>query len=393
MPAAERDPERLRDAIPAVAAGADDPERPSGVTPDAVAAGRDSSQRLRDATPHAVAADRDRRQSVRARVAPAERDRPARLLATAVRVMPAGRRDWGRAMQAELAAVEEPADRRSFAWGCVRAAAAEFHLLRGAVHLIVVLVTLATLLAWTGKLDFPPLQWILYAVVPILAGVCWEGRRAGMFGPTGDGTAAWLLRGAGYLLAATIVAVAVAHAHPATVEAVDDGTGILVLATVAASFVIGVVAVSARRSAATARVLTTGAGSGLAAAVTWLVLVFAAPPIPASLGWALTLTGAAASIAVLANTSRSSTTEGCLLAGLLATATTLALIFAGVVALAHWGPDAVIPDVTPAALPGHHITESRVEIVDPYVLALVLAAIAATALALTAVVTRRPAAR
>ncbi|WP_433306107.1 hypothetical protein ACQP2F_19910 [Actinoplanes sp. CA-030573] len=284
-----------------------------------------------------------------------------------------------------------PADRRSFAWGCVRAAAAEFHLLRGAVHLLVVLVTSATLLAWTGTLDFPPLQWILYAVVPILAGVCWAGRRAGMFGPTGDGIAAGLLRGAGYLIAAAIVAEAVAHTRPATVEAAGDGTAILVPATVAASFLIGAASVSAGRSAAGARVLISGAGSGLAAAVAWLVLVFVAPPIPASPGWALTLTGAAVSVAVPANPARTSTTEGCLLAGLVALTTTPALIFAAVVALAHWGPDAVIPDITPAARPGHHIAESRVEIVDPYVLVLVLAAVAATALALTAVITRRPA--
>ena len=31
----------------------------------------------------------------------------ARLLGAAVRVMPAGRRDWGRAMQAELVAIED----------------------------------------------------------------------------------------------------------------------------------------------------------------------------------------------------------------------------------------------------------------------------------------------
>jgi hypothetical protein len=322
---------------------------------------------------------------------PTDRDRSARLLAAAVRVMPAGRRDWGRAMQAELAAIAEPPQRWSFAWGCVRAAAAQFHLLRGAVHLLVVLGTLGTLLAWTATVDYPPLAWILYVMVSVLTCVCWAARRAGMLGPTGDGVTAWLLRGGGYLIAAAVAAVAVAHTHPATLEAADAGVGILMIATVPASFLIALAAVFAKRSAATARVLTTAAGSGLAATVLWLALVVVIPPIPASVGWALTLTGAAAVAAVLTNIGRSGTTQGCLLAGLLAAATAMALIFAGVVGLAHWGPDSLIPNITPHALPANRVAESRIEIVDPYVLILILSALAATALSLAAVVTRRPA--
>jgi hypothetical protein len=63
-----------------------------------------------------------------------------------------------------------------------------------------------------------------------------------------------------------------------------------------------------------------------------------------------------------------------------------------VVGLAHWGPDSLIPNITPHAPPAHRVAESRIEIVDPYVLILVLSAMAATALGLAAVVTRRPAA-
>ena len=68
---------------------------------------------------------------------------------------------------------------------------------------------------------------------------------------------------------------------------------------------------------------------------------------------------------------------------------TLALIFAGVVVLAHWGPDSLIPNITPHALPGSRIAESRIEIVDPYVGVLVLSGLMATVLSLVAVVTRQ----
>jgi hypothetical protein len=138
--------------------------------------------------------------------------------------------------------------------------------------------------------------------------------------------------------------------------------------------------------------LATAAGSGLAATVLWLALVVITPPIPASVGSALTLTCTAAITAVLTNTGRYGTTQGCLLAGLLAAATAMALISAGVVGLAHWGPDILILAITPHPFPGNRVAESRIEIVDPYVLILVLSAMAATALGLAAVVTRRPAA-
>jgi hypothetical protein len=318
------------------------------------------------------------------------RDGAARLLSAAVRVMPAERRDWGRAMQAELAAVEEPSDRSSFAWGCLRAAAVRFHLLRGLLHLIVVLGVLAALLAWTATLNHGPLVWIMSGLVSVLAAVCWQGRRAGMLGPVGDGVTAWLLRVGGYLTAGVVAWVAIAHSRPATLEAADAGGAALGLSTVVASFLLGLVAVSASRSAANARVVLTGVGSALAATVGWLFAVLIAPPIPPSVGWALTATAAAAVVAVLANSGRSSTPGQCLLAGLLAITATMALIFLSVQLLAQLGPDRLIPDITPGALPGHHISESRVEIVDPYVLIMILSAVAAATTGLAAVLTRRP---
>ena len=322
-------------------------------------------------------------------MAPKDRDRPALLLAAATRVLPAGHRDWGRAMEAELASITDRPDRWSFARGCVWAASAEFHLLRGLLHLVAVLGTLATLVAWISAVDYLPLALILYVIVPVLAALCWAARQAGMLGPTGNGVIAWLLRAGGYLIAGAIAVVAVAHSHPATLEARDHGGGVLMLTTVAASLLFGLVSVSARRSAVTARVLITGVGSALAATAAWLIIMLIAPPIPPSVGWALTVTAAAATLAVLANSRRVDTAEGCLLAGLVAVTATMVFIFATVVAMAKLGPDWLIPAITPHALPADRISESRIEIVDPYVLLLVLSAISATATSVTAVIARR----
>jgi hypothetical protein len=309
-----------------------------------------------------------------------EQDRPARLLSAAVRLMPVERRDWGRAMHAELAAIDQPADRWSFAWGCLRAS----HLLRGVVHLFVVMGTLGALLAWIATVDYRPLFWILSAVASGLAAVCWQGRRTGMLGPTGDGVAAWVLRGGGYVIAVGVAGVALTHAHPATFEAADASDGVLAIGAVTGSFLIGL---AAARAAAARRALVTGAGCALAATAVWLIAVLVAPPIPASTGGALAATTVAAVVAVLAN---ARTARESLLAGLLAVAGSMVLIFVTVLLLARFGPDSLIPDITPAALPGQHISESRIEIVDPYVLMMVLSAVAATALGVAAVVTRRP---
>jgi hypothetical protein len=49
-----------------------------------------------------------------------DRDAAARLLAGVVRLLPASRREWGRAMEAELAAIARPAERRRYALSSLR---------------------------------------------------------------------------------------------------------------------------------------------------------------------------------------------------------------------------------------------------------------------------------
>jgi hypothetical protein len=54
--------------------------------------------------------------------ADASLDAPASLLASAVRTMPAARRDWGAAMLSELSTVPDASARWRFAFGCARVA-------------------------------------------------------------------------------------------------------------------------------------------------------------------------------------------------------------------------------------------------------------------------------
>ena len=162
------------------------------------------------------------------------------------------------------------------------------------------------------------------------------------------------------------------------------------ISTILAGLLIGLATVCAKRSAATRRVLITGAGSGLAATWLWLALVLIAPPIPATVGWALTVTGAAAITAVLANSGRSGTTPGGLLAGLLGHGHRDGVdLRRGDRGWRSGARTASSRTSLPTRCPATASAESRIEIVDPYVLIFVLSAMAATALGLAAVVTRR----
>jgi hypothetical protein len=312
-------------------------------------------------------------------------DLPERLLGVLTGLLPADRRDWGRAMRAELAAVEGRGERWRFAGGCVGTAAVQFHLLRALVHAAVVLGALAAVFAWAAKIGYRPLSWPLDAVVSVLAVVCWQARRRSMLGPLGDGAAAWVLRGTGYLAAAMIAVVCVRQARAAS----ESGIGLLVVGVVVAAYALGLVLVCARPAPATSRVRLTAVGCASVAALTWLLAVVVAPPIPASTGWALAVTATAAVAALSMN---AGTTRHALMAALLTGALTLALIFCAVVLLARYGPDAVIPAITPAALAADRVTESRIEIIDPYMLVLALGGVTATALA-AATLPVRPARR
>jgi hypothetical protein len=318
------------------------------------------------------------------------RDAASRLLTAAVRSLPADRADWGQAMLAELVSIEPRRARLGFAWGCVRATATQYRFLRGAAHAIAVLAVVGAVFAWAVTIDFLPMTGALDLVVSILAVACWQGRRAAMLGPVGDGVVAWLLRVGGYLLAGAIVLACLTHLNPATDGAAEDSIGPMLLAVVLASYLLGLMTVSARRSAATTRVLATAAGCGLGAATLWLASVLMAPPISPSAGWALTLTVLAAIAAAALNSGRAGGSQRGLLAALLAGTASAGLIVVLVVVLASAGPPNLIPNLSHGLTPADRLAQSRVEIFEPYMVVLALGSLLAAALSAASIATRQP---
>jgi hypothetical protein len=285
------------------------------------------------------------------------------LLAVAVRLLPAGRRDWGTAMRAELAGIEPGPQRLSFALGCVRVIATRPAVWRHAGYPLLVLGVLAGTLRFTAQVGYPPLRWGLSGLVASLVVVAGLGR-VRPFGPVADRRAARTVRAGGYLLVGVFAAEAVWSGADKTNHDLGAVPGLTVAFT---GYLLAFLALTARRSAATDRTLTVGALAGTAAAAGWTLVVLAFPPIPRDAGLAVLATALGMGVAMQAARRRAGGETG-LLAGICAGTVASLLIIQAVLLLSTFGPARLIPDLVPAALsPADDLAGSRLEIQDPYV--------------------------
>jgi hypothetical protein len=319
------------------------------------------------------------------------RDGAELLLTGAVWLLPVGRRDWGQAMRAELAAVEGRPSRWQYALGCTRALVTQPAVLRRVGYPLLMIGALVAVLVWTRGIGYAPLRWGVVAVVANLVAVAWWGRRPGPLGPVGSGRAAQLVRAGGYLLVGGLTAAFAGSAGTHGPAAEQARGGVPVFAVLLTSCLVGLLALTARRSIATGRVLASGVGAGVAAAGLWLAAVLVAPPIPVDVTAALVLVAAAMVAAGVANSGRRGGTAPSVLAALAAGTLALLLIFVAVGLLSSFGPATVIPRLVPAALsPADDLANSRDEIQDPYVALLALAALTASMLSIASLTAARP---
>jgi lysylphosphatidylglycerol synthetase-like protein (DUF2156 family) len=255
----------------------------------------------------------------------------------------------------------------------------------------------------------------MVALVSVLVLVSWLGRRPGMFGPVGHESPARLVRTGGYLLVGTMaVAVLVSmRSHDNPDEQARNAVPIFTV--VLTTYLLGFLAVSARRCAADRRALSAAGCAGVGAAGLWVTAALSAPPIPASTGLALVLTCTAAVVAASAGAGRRDRpqrdrnqgdrsqgdraqraqrdrAQRGMLAALCAATFAALLIVMLVLALSSYGPPGLIPDLAPAALtPADDLAQSRIEVVDPYVGLLLLGCLLAVALSIASITTGRQA--
>ena len=216
----------------------------------------------------------------------------AALLRCLARLLPASRRDWAQALQAE--ADEVPAGWSRLAWlvGGIRLAAREVALGRRLGYPLAFAAAAAGIAwsAWSGPSGDPAIvvnRVDVIMIAMILAGLSWAIRRAR--GPVAGGGLARLVRTGGYaaVLALVLVKAAVervADAPPNNLEgSARAWVGEVVFLAVMAGYAGVILAFTARRSPATPATVAIGTATGAVLGV----LVFALGP----LGFPLRFTG------------------------------------------------------------------------------------------------------
>ncbi len=302
------------------------------------------------------------------------RDAAGRLLALVAWLLPPQHRPWGAAMRAELAAIESGRQRWRFAAGCVRVVLSRPAVLRRLGYPCLMAGVLAVTLWWTGRIGYPPFHWGLVAVVAVQLVLAALGRVPGPLGPVRDGLAARAVRAGGYALLTWWTLSLIAFM--VTQDPVDMAHGMPVFGLLLTSYLLGVLTLTARRSAATGRVLTAGVGAAGIATVLFVASAFVAPPIPADLTRALTLTALAMLGAAVA--ARADGAHRSLLAALCAGTAAAILIGTVLMLLSRFAPPSLIPDLAPSALsPADDLALSRHQVQDPYLGLLALGALIA----------------
>jgi WD40 repeat protein len=214
-------------------------------------------------------------------------DSAGRVIGAAVWLMPPGRRDWGEAMRAELACLSAPAERRDFAFGCLRAVVASCVLTAVVKYVAFVSATIAFAVV-SGMTGAIRTEIVLCGLLAPL--VLWRvGRGDGGRGAVGASRVVRACRGAHLLLAALGLGAAagfLASVVPPEGTPVVVAALALLMAVLAGHVAIGLVLTSA---ASRARTLTAAlaTGFGVACGVGWCVVMPFNRPLALPPGWRL----------------------------------------------------------------------------------------------------------
>ncbi|PPK71318.1 hypothetical protein V5P93_003184 [Actinokineospora auranticolor] len=288
-----------------------------------------------------------------------------RLLAVAVRALPAHRRDWGRAMVAELAALTDRAERRRFARGCVRAVAFSGPALRATTRVLVLLALSAVIVVEATRLRSVGVAVEAVGLAVAVLGLVWRDSRRDAVGPVGGRVA----RQWGYAVVLATVAVLLT-------TGVNDPSGWWLAAAAVVVYLAALLRITTRRADGIVSFPLVGALTAAGLAVWWvpmllLAAVRAAPALTFPVAFAVVLAGAVLGPRV------GSRIRG-LISGLVAAGALLLLVFLAAVVTYRVAPG-LAPDLFGAdwgAFPkATRLEMNSVEAVDPYVADFLLGAL------------------
>jgi hypothetical protein len=236
-----------------------------------------------------------------------------------------------------------------------------------------------TVLALTRATTSPLMHVALVLMVVTLTGVGWAGHLPGSPVSPAPGAVPLLVRSVGLLLVAVATLGTVLDFRSAGHVVDKAATGVPVLTLMLSLSVVGVLALTGRVSRASRRDLSVGVAGGVLAAVVWAVPLLLGP-VPGSILWALVVMTAAGGGLLVPDAQLPGRLGRAACAVLVASL----LVVATVQGLQRFGPARFVPDLTPAAPPADRISESRIEMADPYLGLLLLGCLLGAALTVTA---------
>jgi hypothetical protein len=312
-----------------------------------------------------------------------------RYLGAVVRLLPASRQEWGRAMHAELAAIDSAAERWRFALGCSRAALVPSARTHAAGRSLATAGAVGLVLG--GQLVLARAIGQFTPLVLVLALLAWLGRRESHFGPVRCDRTTRAARTGGYaLIGACLLALVVAEGVPGLFrpDSLRWGTSFALLLTL---FAAALLAMTAHGSRLRGAGLATGAVAGLAAgAAGFVVLPFEREGLPLAHGlpghgaWLAVIVFGAPAVAALVSGRRARSAEQAVMAALCAAASAAWLVallgLSTIVFLPERVPDIVGPAMPAGATAAQRQLENSIEASDPYFGLLLLGALLAAVL-------------
>ena len=301
------------------------------------------------------------------------RDLSDRALAVMVRLLPSRRSEWGRAMRAELASLDDVQARRRYALGCVRAVLQRSHrdahggAPRGRAHLRAVALVFAS---WVNGVAVR-IQTIVFVLA--LGVLAWSGRRSGPLGLSADHPPARRIRAAGYSVLGSYTLPALASFAAASPQ--HDQSGVWMFYVALTLYLATVLVVTAQRTAARPRTLQLMAVITVAELAAWWVPMLLAASVRAHPSWAVLSVAGTVMLGLVIATALRWPTPQAALAALSAGVAISLLIFLAARSTYLLDPS-LAPDLghVPGMTAVGEVDQNRAEAVDPYVAELLLGA-------------------
>lgn len=301
------------------------------------------------------------------------RDLSQRVLAVAVRLLPSGRSEWGRAMQAELASLDDARARRRYALGCARAVLSDRAALRTvAVHVVALTFGAVALgLAFSMRAVGVRIETIAFVVV--LGVFAWSGRRRGPLGPIADHRSARRIRNAGYAALGAYIMPALAS-FAASQQSDPNGVWVFYLALVL--YLATVLFATSHRTAARPRTLQLMGLVTVIGLVAWWGPMLLAGSVRAHPDWALVSVAATVVLGLVIGTVLRWPSQQAVFGALAAGVATCLLIFLAAQSTFLLDPS-LAPDLgrVPGMTAAGEVDQNRAEAFDPYVAELLLGAV------------------